>query len=34
MLMGTVLFATLCIVIVNLITDVAIVLLDPRARLT
>ena len=34
MLMGTVLFATFCIVIVNLITDVAIVLLDPRARLT
>ena len=34
MLMGTVLFATLCIVVVNLITDVAIVLLDPRARLT
>ncbi len=34
MLMGTVLFATFCIVVVNLITDVAIVLLDPRARLT
>ena len=34
MLMGTVLFATLCIVVINLMTDVAIVLLDPRARLT
>jgi peptide/nickel transport system permease protein len=31
-LMGTVLFATLCIVIVNLITDVAILILDPRIR--
>jgi len=34
MLMGTVLFATLCIVVINLMTDVAIVVLDPRARLT
>jgi peptide/nickel transport system permease protein len=34
MLMGTVLFATLCIVAANLLVDVLIAVVDPRVRLT
>lgn len=33
LLLGTVLFATLCIVVVNLIVDISVALLDPRVRL-
>lgn len=33
LLLGTVLFATLCIVIVNLIVDISVAMLDPRVRL-
>ncbi len=33
LLLGTVLFATLCIVLVNLIVDIAVAVLDPRVRL-
>jgi peptide/nickel transport system permease protein len=32
LIMGTVLFATLCIVLANLIVDVAIAMIDPRIR--
>ncbi len=34
LLLGTVLFATLCIVLANLIVDIAVAMLDPRIRLS
>ena len=34
MLMGTVLFATLCIVVANLVVDVVIAVVDPRVQLS
>ncbi len=34
LLMGTVLFATVCIVVMNIVVDVAIAVIDPRVRQT